>query len=120
MKVSFEDLLKRTQEEGIPYGAIFSAGNPKKLVWGAWEILNTLYRNVLDWYYISGTLSPDDVKSLYNNFTNNEHVAVFCYRKHEQNYHNTIDVNFALLCDDELKNLLELSGGLEQYAKIGG
>ena len=117
--ITFEDILKRTQAEGIPYNAIFTSGNPKKLVWGAWEILNTLYENKLDWMYESVKLSEDEYRKACDMLSNNGHVSVYCIRKHSNSYSH-LDITFGLLCDDELKNTIELSGGFENFIKMGG
>lgn len=118
--IAFEDILKKTQDIGIPFNAIFTNGNPKKLVWGAWEILNTLYENKLDWLYEEVVLDDEDeYRKTCEMLSNNNHVSIYCIRRHTNRY-GQLDVTFGLLCDDELKNVIELSGGFGNFIKMGG
>lgn len=121
MKITLDDILKKMKAEDIPYEAIFASGQPKKVAWGGYEILNSLYHNELDWYYEQVDFaSMDEYMKACDKLAENNHVIIYCIRKYDSNYQGGKHINFGLICDEEMRNAIELVGGLEQYIKLGG
>ena len=120
MKVTLDDVLKKIQAEDVPYEAVFTSGQPKKVAWGGYEILNSLYRNELDWYYEQLDLNYNEYADVCKRLGENEHVVMYCIRKYDTNYSGGTHVNFGLICDDEMRTAIELCGGLKQYMTMGG
>ncbi len=121
MKITLDNILNKIKAEDIPYEAIFASGQPKKVVWGGYEILNSLYHNELDWRYEQVKFSSmDEYMKACEKLTENNHVIIYCVRKYGGGYQGERHINLGLICDEEMKNAIELVGGLEQYIKLGG
>lgn len=119
MKLTLDDILKKMKEKEVPYGAICSDYNPKRLVWGADGILEALFINELDWiYFTADNLNYEEFAKLCERLENDERVVV--YRLYTQPGHNNGHYWLKFLGDESLKNEIELLGGLMNYAKIGG
>lgn len=121
MKITLDDILKKMKAEDIPYEAIFASGQPKKVAWGGYEILNSLYRNGLDWYHEQIDFDTmDEYMKTCDGLGENEHVVMYCIRKYDTNYAGGSHINFGLVCDEEMRTAIDLCGGLKQYMTMGG
>ena len=118
-----KQIKQKMAEEGIPVEAVFDVNRPKKLVWGGYEIVNSLFPDVdldKDWYY--ERLQFADIgqyQNLCKKLGENEHIQVYSVREYNHGSSGG-HVNFGMICDEELKTAIDLAGGLEQYMKMGG
>lgn len=119
-----EDKIKQKMwAEGIPVEVVFDIARPKKLVWGGYEIVNSLFPDInvdTDWYYERLQFSSvEEFQDLCKKLGENEHVQVYSVREYNRGT-SAGYVNFGMICDEEMKTAIDLAGGLEQYLKIGG
>lgn len=114
--ITIKEIEDKMKEYQVPHTAVFS-DVPKKLRWGADKILESIYRGELDnkWLTYGVDLEMDDYAKLCKRLAENEGVTVFCVSGK-----NFGHLWFKILADDSFKNEVELAGGLENYAKIGG
>ena len=116
MKVTYDDVIKKLKEKEIPFEAIFMAGQPHKLAWGGWEILNSVYNNELEWHYEELNVDITEYARLCDKLNNSEGLVMFCSRS--QLVNDKIKVGY--VGSEEFITSVELCGGLKQYGKIGG
>lgn len=114
--ITIKEIEDKMKEYQVPHTAVFN-DVPKKLVWGADKILESLYQGGLNdkWLNFSADLNCDEYANLCKKLAENEHVCVF--------YVDGIrygKIWLKILGDEGFVNEVELLGGLENYAKIGG
>lgn len=107
-----KEIIKILEEKKVPINAVFcdSAGG-KYVVWGGIEILNAVIGgDVLDW--VVENYEMRDYKDWNKTLTlikNNQHIEAFTYREATREIY--------MLCDSELKNMIGLVGGFQNYIK---
>lgn len=114
--ITIQEIEDKVKEYQVPHTAVFS-DVPKKLVWGGDKILESIYRGELDdkWLYFSADLNCNEYANLCKKLAENEHVCVFCVNGSRYG-----KIWLKILSDESFVNEVELLGGLENYAKIGG
>lgn len=114
--ITIKEIEDKIKEYQVPHNAVFSEVH-KKLAWGADRILESMYLGWLDdkWLYFSADLNCDEYASLCKKLAENEHVCVFYVNGARYGH-----LSFKILGDESFVNEIELLGGLENYAKIGG
>ena len=114
--ITIKDIEDKIKEYQVPHNAVFSEVH-KKLAWGADRILESMYLGWLDdkWLYFSADLNCDEYANLCKKLAENEHVCVFYVNGARYGH-----LSFKILGDESFVNEIELLGGLENYAKMGG
>ena len=116
MVVTIDELRQKAIENQIPLDAIFDSDIPKKLVWGGYHILNTLYDNKLNWIREEVRWkNREEYQKICKRLGEEGNIQAFCIMVYGSSGGVTV---YDMLANDDFKNTLELSGGLENYLKM--
>ena len=113
--ITRQEIESMIKEKEIPYNAIFSDYNPKKLAWGGAQILEAIYGDKLNWICEEAEMNCEEYAELCKRLGENDHIQVFSVDSKAYN-----NLKIRILADEETKTTMELAGGLENYIKMGG
>lgn len=114
--ITLKEIEDKIKEFQVPHDAIFST-IPKKLSWGADEILNAVYvgKPPFEWEYYTPDFNYETYEKMCKLFAERDEVV--CYMVTGRNYNHYW---IKLICDESFKTEIDLAGGLENWIEIGG